>query len=101
MHAGNSKQLQTLLRVCAKLLHFLGVEAGAAPSGCQTQQPERARGPPVAGVARPVNDFLFAADLDDLNMFQLVRQAPGVRIIAMYRCYNVIARLQRAILVLW
>lgn len=75
MLAGNSKQLQTLLKVCTKLLQFLGPEAGVSTLQCHPQQSEAGRGPgpPGSGVARTVNDFLFAADLDDLNMFQIVR----------------------------
>ena len=54
-----------LLLVCAKLLAFLNAATGgSAPSG-QPAQP----------AATPVNEFLFSAGLDDLNMFQIVRCA--------------------------
>ena len=76
--AGNSRHLQTLLLVCGKLLHFLGScsasrpEVDPLPDGVRQSQL-------AAGKAAvyTVNDFLFAAGLDDINMFRLTRCVGG------------------------
>ena len=75
-HAGNSRHVQTLLLVCAKLFQFLGERPGNRPEA--EQMPLRSRNievPAVDAVVFTVNDFLFASGLDDVNMFRLTRCA--------------------------
>ncbi len=72
--AGNSRHLQTLLVVCGKLLHFLGNRSQSHPEAAP--MPSGGRSSKVAALEATVytvNDLLFAAGLDDINMFRLTR----------------------------
>lgn len=66
---GNARHLRALLAAATKLSAFLqqpqGSSAGAAPAAAT-----------AAGRAMTVNDFQFAAGLDHVNMFSLVRCPP-------------------------
>ena len=66
LYAGNARHLRALLAAATKLSAFLqqpqGTGAGSSIGAA-----------PAAGRAMTVNDFLFAAGLDHVNMFSLVR----------------------------
>lgn len=74
--AGNSKHIQTLTSLASLLLAALGGGSGAAGEACgrvgaqQQQQPAR---------LQTVNDFLFSAGLDNINLFRLIRRAAGYK----------------------
>ena len=68
--AGNSRHLQTLLLVCAKLLRYLGERSPPAPAGVGCRGVKAAT---AGATVNAVNNFLFAAGLDDINMFRLIR----------------------------
>ena len=68
--AGNSRHLQTLLLVCSKLLRFLGEQSPSTPAFTASRKLE---GAGRAASVLTVNDFLFTAGLDDINMFRLIR----------------------------
>ena len=62
--AGNVQSLQALMSVARKLAAFLQPPAASAlPAASQVEE----------GVALSVNDFLFNAGLDNVNLFAIVR----------------------------
>lgn len=63
--AGNARHLQALLAAATKLGAFLRPQA-AAGAGGRSGAASEAR-------AMTVNDFLFAAGLDHVNLFSLIR----------------------------
>ena len=63
--AGNARQLRALMAVAIKLLAFLRLDAelGAATAATEAMAPR----------SMSINDFLFAATLDNVNLFSLIR----------------------------
>jgi hypothetical protein len=67
---GNARHLRALLAAATKLSVFLQEPQGIRPGSSAGTAPAPAA---AAGRAMTVNDFLFAAGLDHVNMFSLVR----------------------------
>jgi hypothetical protein len=67
---GNARHLRALLAAATKLSAFLQQPQGLLPGSNIGTAPAAAA---AAGRAMTVNDFLFAAGLDHVNMFSLVR----------------------------
>lgn len=65
--AGNARHLQTLMTAAKKLSAFLQPAAAAGSGGNEM----------AAARALSVNDFLFAAGLDAINMFSVIRCGPA------------------------
>ncbi len=68
--AGNARHLQTLMTAAKKLSAFLQPAAAAGGGGNEM----------AAARALSVNDFLFAAGLDAVNMFSVIRCGPSQRL---------------------
>lgn len=67
---GNARHLRALLAAATKLSAFLQQPQNILPGSNIGTAPAAAA---AAGRAMTVNDFLFAAGLDHVNMFSLVR----------------------------
>jgi hypothetical protein len=71
--AGNSKHIQTLTSLATLLLAALRGNGGASGEPCSRAGGVQQQQQPAA--LQTVNDFLFSAGLDNINLFRLIRRA--------------------------
>lgn len=78
----NAQRVQTLLVVAGRLLGAMGCTADGPQAADQQAQGGEAA---VAGAALRVNDFLFGAQLDGVNFFELLAWYAGNECITQFR----------------